>query len=298
MSAGPATRACQRIVEAPAFTGFIFAVIVANAVVLGAQTYDALTREYGHLLETLNDVFLGVFVVELGLRLGACGRRPQEFFRSGWNVFDFVVVAAAFAPGLRENTTLLRIARLLRVVRLVRLLPDLRILLLAVGRSIPPLFSMSLLTLLIIFVFGMVGWTLFGESDPDRWGDIGKAMLNLFVMLSLENLPENLERGTATHPWSWIYFVSWALIAAFIVLNVLIGVVLNSMEEARALERERMASPAPGSPGGTEEEVEERVAAERIELIRSALDELERDLDRGRDRDPARRRPAYAPRNR
>ncbi len=279
-------KGCRRIVDSPAFTGFIFAVILANAVVLGAQTYDALTRRSGALLETLNEVFLGIFVVELALRIAAFGRRPQDFFRSGWNVFDLVVVAAAFAPGLRENTTLLRLVRLLRVVRLVRLLPDLRVLLVAVGRSIPPLFSMSVLTLLIIFVFGMVGWTLFGDSDPDRWGDIGKAMLNLFVMLSLENLPENVERGTATHPWAWIYFVSWALIAAFIVLNVLIGVVLNSMEEARELERERLTSQRSGGPGGQDGETEDenaqgRLVAERIDLIRKAIDELERDLDAG-----------------
>jgi voltage-gated sodium channel len=275
------TRACQRIVYSPVFTGFVFAVIVANAIVLGAQTYDAAKRERGALLETLNEVFLAIFVVELALRVGAYGSRPQDFFRSGWNVFDFIVVAAAFAPGLRENSTLLRLARLMRVVRLVRLLPDLRVLLVAVGRSIPPLFSMSVLTLLIIFVFGMVGWTLFGDADPDHWGDIGKAMLNLFVMLSLENLPENLERGTAIHPWSWVYFVSFALIAAFIVLNVLIGVVLNSMEEARALERERTLSSAFDEPHGPGDEPREAVVAERIALIREAIDELEDELRPG-----------------
>lgn len=275
------TRACQGIVDSPVFTGFVFAVIVANAIVLGAQTYEAATREQGALLETLNEVFLAIFVVELALRVGAYGSRPQDFFRSGWNVFDFIVVAAAFAPGLRENSTLLRLARLMRVVRLVRLLPDLRVLLVAVGRSIPPLFSMSVLTLLIIFVFGMVGWTLFGDADPDHWGDIGTAMLNLFVMLSLENLPENLERGTAIHPWSWVYFVSFALIAAFIVLNVLIGVVLNSMEEARALERERALSSASDEPHGPGDEPRETVMAERIALIREAIDELEDELRPG-----------------
>lgn len=141
-----------RLVESPLFAALVLAVIVANAVVLGLQTYDELVRQYGGLLDTLNDVFLAFFVVELVLRIGAHGRRPQDFFRSGWNVFDFVVVAAAFVPGLRENSTLLRLARLARVVRLVRLLPDLRILVVAVVRSLPPLGSMVLLTTLILFV--------------------------------------------------------------------------------------------------------------------------------------------------
>jgi voltage-gated sodium channel len=277
MTSGPPTATLRRLVEHPAFTGTIAVVIVLNAVVLGAQTYDELERRHGLLLDRLNDAFLGVFVVELTLRIASYGRRPQDFFRSGWNVFDFVVVGAAFMPLLRENATLLRLARLARIVRIVRLLPDLRVLLLAVGRSIPPLASMSVLTLLILFVYGMVGWTLFGEQDPERWDDVGTAMLNLFVMLSLENLPENLEAGMAIHPWSWVYFVSFAMVAAFIVLNVLIGVVLNSMEEARAIELDRERRRRQSEREAGEEPVESAVAR-RLADLRSALEDLEGEL--------------------
>ncbi len=274
------TAPLARIVASRPFDAVVFVVILANAVVLGAQTYDGLVREYGGLLDTLNGVFLAVFVVELALRMGSYGRRPQDFFRSGWNVFDFVVVAAGFVPGVRENTTLLRLLRLLRVVRVVRLLPDLRVLLLAVSRSLPPLASMSVLTLLILFVFGMVGWLLFGEAEPAAWGDVGKAMLTLFVMLSLENLPANLERGMEIHPWSWIYFVAFALIAAFIVLNVLIGVVINSMEEAREIETRRALREELGGDQHDGEAAEALVA--RVGALRTALDDLERELLAGR----------------
>lgn len=150
MTSGP-RNGLVRLVESPLFAALVLAVIVANAVVLGLQTYDELVRRYGGLLDTLNDVFLAFFVVELVLRICAYGRRPPDF-RSGWNVFDFVVVAAGFVPGLRENSTLLRLARLARVVRVVRLLPDLRILVVAVVRSLPPLESMVLLTTPILFV--------------------------------------------------------------------------------------------------------------------------------------------------
>src|SRR3712207_5382729 len=184
----PATdTALSRLVESPLFVGAVMAVILANAVVLGLQTYPGVVREHGDVLETLNEVFLGVFAAELVLRFASYGRRPQEFFRNGWNLFDFVVVAVAFAPGLGSNSTLLRLARLLRVVRVVRLLPDLRVLLLAVARSLPPLASMVVLTTLILFVYGMVGWLIFGDEAPDEWGNIGEAMLTLFVMLTLEN---------------------------------------------------------------------------------------------------------------
>jgi voltage-gated sodium channel len=149
-----------RIVDSHAFATVILAVIVANAVVLGLQTYDEIAARRGDLLDLLDNLLLAVFVVELVLRVASYGRHPGEFFRSGWNAFDFVVVAVAFVPGFQANSTLLRLARLARVIRIVRLLPDLRLLVTAVVRSLPPLFSMTVLTTLILFVYGMVGWTL------------------------------------------------------------------------------------------------------------------------------------------
>src|SRR5918999_314769 len=180
------TERLRNLVAQPAFDAAVMVVILANAVVLGLQTYDGIERDHGATLDLLNAVFLGVFVVELALRLASYGRRPWRFFLDRWNVFDFVVVALAFTPGFRQNSTILRLVRLLRIVRIVRLLPELRILVTAIARSIPPLFSMALLTTLILFVYGMVGWAMFGDKDPDAWGDIGEAMLTLFVMLTLE----------------------------------------------------------------------------------------------------------------
>jgi Ion transport protein len=136
----------QRLVDSAVFTTLVIAVILANAVVLGLQTYSGIDREYGDTLDFLNAAFLAFFVVELTLRIAAYGQRPWDFFRSGWNVFDFTVIAVAFLPGVRESSTLLRLARLARVVRVVRLLPDLRVLLTAVVRSLPPLGSMGLLS--------------------------------------------------------------------------------------------------------------------------------------------------------
>ena len=136
-SRSPVVRRCAELADSSAFNIAIFAVILANAAILGMETYDGMVREYGGLLSALNDLFLGVFVVELAIRLVAFGSRPQHFFRSGWNVFDFLVVAASLTPGLRENALLLRLVRLARILRIVRLLPDLRVLTIAIGRSIP-----------------------------------------------------------------------------------------------------------------------------------------------------------------
>jgi voltage-gated sodium channel len=280
-----------RAVDSLPFTAFIFAVIVANAVVLGLETYDRLERQHGGTLNTLNDVFLAIFVVELVVRMAAYGRRPQEFFRSGWNAFDFLIIGASFVPGLGTNTTLLRLVRLLRVVRIVSLLPDLRVLLLAVYRSIPPVLSVAVLAVLVVYIYGMVGWLLFGDELPGDWGNIGRAMLTLFVLLTLENLPNYLEEAMDVHSWSWIYFVTFALAASFLLLNVLIGIIINSMEEARAIEHnreraERRARMAEAEAAADEEERAEMLAR-RVTALREALEELEDELVAG-ERLPAR----------
>jgi voltage-gated sodium channel len=284
MSSLPATAA--RIANSSRFQGTIFAVILFNAVVLGLQTYSRLDEEIGSLLTVLNDACLGVFVVELAIRITAYGRRPQDFFRDGWNVFDFIVITAAFAPGLRQNATLLRLVRLLRIVRIVSVLPDARVLIRGMLRSIPPFASMGLLAVLLIYVYGMVGWILFHSEDPQRWGNIGDAMLSLFVVLTLESWPEYLRAGMEIYSWSWVYFVSYVLIAGFLIINILIGIVINAMEGARreeralarAARRELLAAEAEHDAARAEREAaraEHEELAELVETLRDTIDDLE-----------------------
>jgi voltage-gated sodium channel len=268
------------VVDARWFTSTILAVIVVNAIAIGLETYPAIEERWGDELFLLNELCLAIFVVELALRLASYLPRPLAFFRDGWNVFDFVVVGAAFVPGVRESATLLRLVRLARVFRVVRLLPDVRVLLAGVYRSIPPLFSIGLVTAMLLFFYGMIGWSLFHDELPEDWGTIGRAMLTLFVMLTLENFPVYMDAGMEVHPWSWVYFVSFVLIAAFIVINVLIGIVLNSMEDAREAERRQAVRDRVGgarAPAGVDEDASVPVV-ERIALLRVALDELEVEL--------------------
>jgi voltage-gated sodium channel len=270
-----------RLVDSTPFTVVVVATIAVNAVVLGLQTYEELVDRWGSVLDGINAACVGVFIVELLIRIASYWPQPWRFFRNGWNVFDFVVVGATFVPGVAENSTLLRLARLLRVVRIVRVLPDLRVLLLGVWRSVPPLASIAAVTAMIIFVYGMVGWILFADDLPEQWGNIGRAMLTLFVMLTLENFPVYMDAAMEVHPWAWIYFVSFILVAAFIVLNVLIGIVLNSMEEARELERRqavRERQRARARPGAAVDPEAHAHVLERIVILRSALDELESEL--------------------
>ncbi len=263
---------CKRIADSSRFQNFIYVVIVLNAITLGLGTYEW-NETVDKAITVADDIFLGIFVVELAIRISAFGRRPQDFFKDGWNVFDFVVIGAAFLPGLRDNATLLRLVRLLRVVRLVSVMPDLRILVRAMARSIPPIASLVILTLLLMYVYGMVGWILFHEAIPDEWGNIGQSMLSLFQILTLENWPAYLDEGQAVHPASWIFFVSYVLIASFLVINILIAIIINSMEEVHDAEK---ASDRKDIVEGEGETV-----AERIQDIREALDRLETQLAEG-----------------
>lgn len=275
----PVAARCRTIADSQRFQAFIFGVIVFNAVVLGLDTYDALRDDYGGLLTVLNDACLGIFVVELAIRISAYGRRPQDFFKEGWNVFDFIVIGAAFVPGLRQNATLLRLVRLLRVVRLVSVLPELRVLIAGMGRALPPIGSMGVLAILFLYVYGMLGWILFGDELPERWGNIGEAMLTLFTVFTLEGWNDVLYQAQEVHSWSWIFFISFVLLASLLIINILIAIIINAMEEAREAESreelQRLREEAEEAGGEYDPHLE---TARRIAELKQALADLEEQL--------------------
>lgn len=262
-------------VDSDPFNLAIAGVIVVNAIVLGLETFPAVMSEYGDVLVLTNNLCYGIFVVELILRFASYGRRPQDFFKSGWNVFDLIIIGGVWIPGIRENATLLRILRLARIARLLRFLPDARVLITTVVRSLPPLGSMVVLTFLILFLYGMVGWAMFGAALPESWGTVTRAMLTLFILLTLENFPTYLEEALTVTPWATAYFVSYVLVAAFVIFNLLIGIIIGSMESAREREALREAKET-GITGD---------AVARIHDIREALDALEADVQILRDRE-------------
>ncbi|MCZ3387817.1 MAG: ion transporter [Actinomycetia bacterium] len=267
-----------QVVDSDRFNGLIASVILANAVVLGLETYPGVVESHGSTLVKLNGAFYLVFVTELILRLASYGRRPQDFFRSGWNVFDLVIIGSVAIPAVREQAQLMRILRLARIARLVRFLPDARILVLTVVKSIPSVFSMVVLTLVLMFVYGMVGWAVFGEALPESWGTIGQAMLTLFILLTLENFPTYLSDAEQVSPYAPLFFVSYILLAAFIVFNLLIGIVIGSMEKARQHEAKSSRTDA------EDDSFSESTLLDRIALVQASLSEIEDDLRRREQR--------------
>lgn len=154
------------------------------------------------------------------------------FFSKGWNIFDFIVIG--LSPFFQGQSTVLRLLRLFRLIRIFRFLPEVRILSTSIVKSIPPLLSMSVLITLLLFLYGMAGVYVFGAEAPESWGNIAISMKSLFILLTLENFPVYLEEGLLISPLALPFFLSYVFLIVFTVLNVLIGIVLNAMDEARA----------------------------------------------------------------
>ncbi|MEU5907331.1 ion transporter [Micromonospora sp. NPDC047527] len=279
---------CDRLARSRPFEIVIVIVILANGIVLGLETYDELTSA-STLLHSLELAFRAFFVVEIGIRVAAYGRRPQDFFRHGWNIFDFVVIAAIFIPGLHGDSALLRVVRVARMLRLVRFSPGLRTIVSALWRSLPGVAGFLALAVVTLYVYGMAGWLIFGSTYPDAYGDIGRSLLTLFVLLSLETLPDLISQGMALSPWTLVYYVSYVLITVNLLLNILIAVIVNSMEEARRLEMtERLAPDYDEDGDGVPDEVDRIALTQRLDDLRAVIAELERELRIDREDGPVR----------
>jgi voltage-gated sodium channel len=228
----------SKIVYSSPFEITIAFVILLNAISLGLLTMPGLSPNAQLTFETLDKYALYVYTGELILRLISYGTKPWEFFRRSWNIFDFLIVA--LSPIFAGQIVILRLLRLLRLIRIFRFLPEVRVLTVSIIRSIPPLLSMGVLIFLALFIYGMAGVYMFGEKLPLHWGNISIALTTLFILLTLENFPVYLEEAVLVSPWALPFYLSYIFIIVFTVLNVLIGIVLNAMDEARSENRERM----------------------------------------------------------
>jgi voltage-gated sodium channel len=227
-----------RIVYSSQFELVIAFIILVNAVSLALLTMPDIDPETRNTLSELDKFALYIYLVELIMRLVSYGKRPWEFFRQGWNVFDFTIVVLSFGVFTGE-TIILRLLRIFRLIRIFRFLPEVRVLTSSVVKSLPPLMSVGVLIFLALFIYGMAGVYLFGEQLPDSWGNITLALTSLFILLTLENFPNYLEEAVAISPWALPFYLSYIFIVVFTVLNVLIGIVLNAMDEAREENKER-----------------------------------------------------------
>ncbi len=237
----PLRETIRRILETEAAEKAIVAIIVANAIVLGLETYPSAQARLGPLLVALDHIFLGFFTIEIVARIYAHGPR---FFRGAWNLFDFAVVAIAWLPATGPFSVL-RALRVLRVLRLITTVPSIRRVVNGLLQAIPGVGSIMLLLFLVFYVFSVMATMLYGADFPEWFGSLERSAYTLFQIMTLESWSMGIVRPVMEkHPYAWAFFVPFILVTSFTVLNLFIGIIVNAMQaeheaELRAEHEER-----------------------------------------------------------
>jgi voltage-gated sodium channel len=254
----------RRVVEARWFEPAMIGLILFNGVLIGLETSKEFVAGYGGWLHLGNDIILAIFVVEAALKLTAVGPRFSLYFRDGWNLFDFTIIVLSLLPATDEFALVARLIRVLRVLRLVSAMPQLRLIVATLVRSIPSMGHVVTLMSIIFYIYAVTGYHLFHEHDPEHWGTLGASLLTLFGIVTLEGWVQVMETALELHAWSWVYFVSFVLIGTFVMLNLFIAVVINNLEASKAEELEELRDPV------THDEV-----LRELKRTRDALDSLQ-----------------------
>jgi len=240
-------------VESAAVRNFIVAVIIINAITLGLETSATVQRHFGEALAFGEQLILGIFVVEIVLKLIAFDR---HFFRSGWNLFDFLIVGVSLLPG-SGPLAILRSLRILRVLRLLSSIRRLRLIIESLLAAIPSIGWIVFLLLMVFYIFAVMGTHLFGAAFPEWFGTVPASMYTLFQVMTLESWSMGIARPVMEQfPHAYLYFVPFVLISSLTILNVFIGIIVNTMAELHA-EAENAARA----------EAEAKAHAEREEML-------------------------------
>lgn len=234
----------QKIIEQKLFNYSIFLLIFLSAVIIGMETYPGIARRYQHVLSILDRFIILLFTLEITLKILSNGHRPWLYFTDPWNVFDFIIVAICLMP-LNDThyVAVFRILRVLRIFRMITIFPKLKLIVNALLKSIPSMGYVILLIGILFYVYAIVGVFVFGGTDPMHFGDLHHAFVTLFKVLTLEGWTDimnvhiygNLDANQMQiiSLWPFFYFASFILIGAMIILNLFIGVIMNSMEESQ-----------------------------------------------------------------
>jgi len=219
--------------DRPRIRQFIIGVIIFNAILLGLETPPEVMGTAGTIILTLDWICLAIFVIEIALKLVAHGAR---FFRSGWNVFDFLIVGIALMPAT-HGLSVLRALRILRILRVISAAPRLRRVVEGFVTALPGMGSVFLLMGIIFYIGAVMATKLFGASFPEWFGTLGASFYSLFQIMTLESWSMGIVRPVMdVYPYAWLFFVPFIMVTTFAVVNLLVGLIVNSMQDAHAEE--------------------------------------------------------------
>lgn len=223
-------------IKSPAFQNLIIGIIILDSIILGALTFSFLKNN--SILIAIDRMCLLFFCIEMCVKILVL---RKEFFLSKWNLFDlFVVVLSVLPTTIIDNIAILRLFRVLRASRLSSSVPQLRFVIAVITRSIPSVVSIGVLLLLVYYIYAVLGTQLFATAMPEYFGDLGKSFFTLFQVMTGESWSGAIARPIMqVYPYAWIYFISYMIIVSFIVLNMVIGVIVDSISEIKAQKLEK-----------------------------------------------------------
>lgn len=234
----------KKIKNSRLFSNFIFILILLSAVVIGLETYPRLATKYYDILSLIDKLIIVLFTIEIAIKIISNGKKPWIYFSDPWNVFDFIIVAVCLIP-LNDTHyfAVFRILRILRILRMITIFPKLKLIIGALIKSIPSMGYVIMLIGILFYVYAIVGVFIFGAKDPMHFGDLHHAFVTLFKVLTLEGWTDIMnvhifgesvnENMQIISLWPFFYFASFILIGAMIIMNLFIGVIMNSMEESQ-----------------------------------------------------------------
>jgi voltage-gated sodium channel len=245
----------DRLRSNKAFELLVVSIIVVSALLIGAKTYE-LSPVTTQVIVVLDWAVTFFFLAEITVRfLGEPDKK--RFFRNGWNVFDTLIVVVSLIPIEDSEMALIgRLVRIFRVLRMVSIIPELRMLLNSLLAALPQLGYVMLMMFIIFYIYAAVGSNFFASINADLWGDIAVSMLTLFRVMTFEDWTDVMYETMSVYPLSWTYYLSFIFLSAFAFLNMIIGIVVNVLEEEHQRQAQEEARAA-GEP--TLKELQEEI---------------------------------------
>jgi voltage-gated sodium channel len=218
----------KNILESRIFISFITAVIIINAFTLGLETSAKITSKYGLILSLVDKIALTIFTLEL---MGKLLVYRFNFFKDGWNIFDFIIVVVSLIPA-SGPFSVLRAFRIFRTLRLLSIVPSMRRIIQAIFISIPGILSVGTIIILIFYISSVLTTNFFGNSFYEWFGTIGSSMYTLFQIMTLESWSMGIVRPVMKeYPLAWLFFVPFILVTTFAILNLFIGIIVDAMQQ-------------------------------------------------------------------
>jgi voltage-gated sodium channel len=257
------------------FQGVVISIIILSALMIGVQTYEGIPTWFNNIIYVLDYFVTIFFLIEIIIRI-ISSKNAKEFLKNPWNIFDSIIVISSLVPLSGSETALLgRLLRIFRVLRLISIIPELRILLNAFFTAIPRMAYVSLLMFIIFYIYAAAGSIIFVDINKELWGNISIAMLTLFRIATFEGWTEIMYETMEVYPLSWVYYLTFIFIVAFVFLNMMIGIVVGTLQEEH--EKQRIES-------GEGESAEVHWIKEHTAAMEQRLERIEKLLEQQVDK--------------